>query len=429
MADVQNHPLRYALSNELHARPFPQVDAPSLVGYIAFTDTQGGDTHYQYLSALLERFGAMPVQPDATHHFCDLGSAMLKWEKHTEFVTYTVIKPVSDAPDFTDAGYALFPADWLAGIEEQVLTTASVILQKSDSSKAVEQSARKFLGNHFVTESLSISYVLDKTAVIATDFRVDNSDHIRFAIFPIGQVGRNRLGRILQRVLEIETYKSMAMLTLPVARSVFAQLEELEAQLSKAVTGLSDEDGSSQDALETLLLIAARIENLTSRHAYRFSAASAYWALVDQRIEVLREERFVGRQTFGEFMMRRFHPAMRTCAAASERLTDISRRAARASDLLSTRVSVRQNSQNRQLLAQMDERADVQLRLQETVEGLSIVAISYYAVSLLSYLLTPVATAFLNIDKMVVTSALVIPVVICVALAARRIHRRINKRG
>jgi uncharacterized membrane-anchored protein len=426
MAEIQNHPLRYSLSNELHARPFPQVDAPSLVGYIAFTDDGDSDMHFRYLSTLLERFGAMPVQHDATHHFCDLGAATLKWEKHTEFVTYTVIKPVNGVPSFADAGYALFPSDWLKSVEAEVLTSTSVLVLPSDATKATEKSASKFAADHFVTESLSISYVLDRTAIIATDFRIDTSDHIRFAIFPIGQVGRNRLGRILQRVLEVETYKTMAMLTLPVARGAFAQLEDLEDQLSGAVTGLSDEEGSSQSALETLLSISARIEDLTSKHAYRFSAAKAYGALVDQRIDVLREERFSGRQTFGEFMMRRFHPAMRTCTAAADRLTDISRRAARASDLLATRVSVRQNSQNRKLLAQMDKRADVQLRLQETVEGLSIVAISYYAVSLMSYLLAPIAKQVLHVDKALVTGALVLPVILCVALAVRRIRNRIG---
>ncbi|PIB22820.1 hypothetical protein BFP76_09810 [Amylibacter kogurei] len=422
MSSVENHSLRYGLANELHARPFPQVDAPSVVGYVAFTDD--GD-HHKFLSELLQRFGATAIPRDATHHFCELGGAVLKWEKHTEFVTYTLIKPIAGDVGFDIAGYDLFPQDWLATVQSKVITSVSVVVHPTDATKNVEKTAQKFFADNLVSESLSVSYVVDKTAVVASDFRIDTADNIRFVIYPIGQVGRNRLGRILQRLLEIETYKSMSMLTLPIARQVFAQLEDLDAELSNAVDGLSDEQGSSQEALEKLLSISARIEELISKHAFRFSAARAYSTLVNQRISVLREERFLGRQTFSEFMMRRFDPAMRTCEAASERLKDISLRSARASDLLSTRVSVRQSSQNQRILARMDERADIQLRLQETVEGLSIVAISYYAVSLMSYLLSPIGSNLLGWEKHTITAMLVLPVMIVVAIAVRRIRNRL----
>jgi uncharacterized membrane-anchored protein len=268
--------------------------------------------------------------------------------------------------------------------------------------------------------------VLDENAVVASDFKMDDDGYIRFGVLPIGQIGRNRLGRIVQRLLEIETYRAMSMLTLPIAKKVFSRLGSLEADLAREVQSISGREGTHRERLTALMGIAAEIEYLNAENAFRFGAGEAYAALVDQRIFVLREERFLGRQTCSEFMMRRFSPTVRTCAAAQKRLQSISDRAARAADMLGTRVNVRAAEQNRALLEKMDARAELQLRLQETVEGLSVVAISYYGVSLLTYLLVPFAKNQ-GWDKTYVSAAMVIPVVIGVVMMVRRIKKHVTK--
>ena len=53
--------------------------------------------------------------------------------------------------------------------------------------------------------------------------------------------------------------------------------------------------------------------------------------------------------------------------------------------MLRTRVDIEIERQNQELLAQMNRRAKIQLHLQETVEGLSVVAITYYASQLVNY--------------------------------------------
>ena len=214
----------------------------------------------------------------------------------------------------------------------------------------------------------------------------------------------------MQRLLEIETYKSMAMLTLPVARDIFAKVGDLNSDLTDAVHAVAEGEGTTQERLDALLSVSAKIEYLQSQSAYRFGGAEAYNAILIQRIKVLREERIQGRQTFSEFMMRRFDPAMRTCTSAQKRLRDISMRAARATDLLATRVTVRTNEQNRAVLHQMDKRAQLQMRLQETVEGLSVVAISYYAVNLATYLLVPLVIK-MGFEKYQLTAALILSLI------------------
>lgn len=422
---VQNHPQRYALSNELHARPFSKIDAPSRAACIALLSNGDAEEDRAFLRELLDRYGASYPADAADHHFVDLGKVQLKWERHTEFVTYNLFgKGVSSHPFGGDLA-TNFPKDWLARTPGPLITSLLLRIEGTMTIKKAESMANVEFQDWFVGESLAQSYVLDRDAVIASDFRIDAGGHTRFVLLAIGQIGQRRLGRIVQRLIEIETYKSMAMLTLPIAKDVFAKLGPLNNEISDVVRSLSQGEGTSKEGLENLLSIAAEIESLNTDHAFRFSAAEAYSAIVSQRIGILREERLLGGQTFGEFMMRRFDPAMRTCYSARARLEETSSRAARASDLLSTRVNVRTNEQNRALLEQMDNRAALQLRLQETVEGLSVVAISYYGTNLLTYLLYPLASHY-DLDKTYLTAILVIPVVLLVWAMTRRVRRRLH---
>ena len=129
-----------------------------------------------------------------------------------------------------------------------------------------------------------------------------------------------------------------------------------------------------------------------------------------------------------EFMHRRYRPAMRTIGSAESRLTAMLERAERAGELLRTRVDVERSAQNQALLARMDRRAELQLQLQHTVEGLSVVAISYYVIGLLSYALAPVA-ARLAVDKAYLIAGLTPVAVIVVWLAMRRVRKSLHSHG
>lgn len=425
MSALKNHPQRYDLSNELHARPFPEIPGPGQALYIAITNPAGPASARAQLIDLLDKFGAAHPTPDANHFHGDLGRNRLKWELHSEFVTYTLfLDGVADKPFSTDLHNA-FPADWLANLSGEVITSIRVRIEREASAEAVEKRLSGEIRNWFVGESLAAAYVLDRNAVLAGDFRIDEAGHVRFAVIGITDVGARRMGRIVQRLLEIETYKQMAMLTLPVARNVFAELGVLEAELSAISQMMTDQKASPDTTLDRLLEASAEVEVLSAASAFRFSAGQAYRAIVDQRVKVLREERILERQLFSEFMMRRFDPAMRTCEAAEKRLADLSERAARAAELLGTRVSVAGAEQNRQLLQSMNKRAALQMRLQETVEGLSVVAVSYYAVNLLVYLLAPLLHAFVE-DKTTLAGLLVLPVMGIVWLMVRRIKARVG---
>lgn len=423
---LRDHPRRYELANELHARPFPALTAPCRAAFLAIKPVEDAASRDRaaeraHLESLLDRFGADHPPPGATHFFGQLGKHRLKWESHTEFVTYTLFSDgVADRP-YDGAMFDVFPSDWLAEAQGARLTSALI---RVESKTSVDEIDGK-LTDWFVPESLAVSSVLGGSAIIASDFRIDSAGHIRFAAFAGDETGERRVGRIVQRLCEIETYKTMAMLTLPRARALSAELGEMDRTLSTLVGALREGAAQTDQTLEGLLTIGSDLETMLARSSFRFGAMEAYEALVKQRVSVLREERFQERQTFAEFMMRRFDPAMRTCRSVQGRMEALAERAKRAGDLLSTRVNVDRADQNARLLRSMDDRAAAQLRLQKTVEGLSVVAISYYALGLVSALLYPLGDRA-GISKEMVSALVVLPVVAGVWWVVRRIRKSMD---
>ncbi|MBS0563788.1 MAG: DUF3422 domain-containing protein [Proteobacteria bacterium] len=424
MNAFDDHPQRYALVNELHARPFPALEVPCQAVYVAVKepfDAANRDRRADraHLIALLDRHGAAHPGPGATHLAADLGRHALKWESHTEFVTYSsFVRGVSERP-FDPHAAEVFPAAWLAAAPGRRVAAVMIRVEWMPDDPA--EVTRK-LESWFVPESLAASRVLDDAAVIAGDFQIDAAGQMRFAVFVRPGTGPRRIGRIVQRLCEIETYRAMSMLGLGRARELTGRLNALDPQLAGLVAAMADDHRAAEATLHDLLAIAAELESLATRHSFRFGATGAYEAIVNQRIEVLRETRFMGRQTFGEFMRRRYDPAMRTVKSAERRLEQMSSRAERAGELLSTRVDVERSAQNQRLLESMDRRADLALRLQHTVEGLSVVAISYYALNLAGYVLLPFAEA-LHWPKALLMAALVPVILGLVWLMIRRIRR------
>jgi uncharacterized membrane-anchored protein len=242
------------------------------------------------------------------------------------------------------------------------------------------------LSVHFVGEPVIGSAVAGGAAMVFTDCRIHADGFLRILIHDYS-LGEHQAGRLVQRLLEIETYRMMALLALPVAREMQSEIARCERELAEATATLAGADTTDSERmlLEQLLQLAASLERASAATSYRLRAAQAYHAIIEARIEELREERLSGRQTIAEFMERRLLPAMRTCASTFERLESVSQRLARASNLLRTRIDIGVQEQNRLVLRSMNRRAHLQLVLNQMVEGLSVFAITYYALGVLAY--------------------------------------------
>lgn len=423
---IEDHELRYAMANELHARPFPVVSAPGSAIFLAIKQPSDAASRDRLLDRahlidLLDRFGATHPNPGATHYFGQIGKHDLKWESHTEFVTYTLISDgVSEKP-FDAHAFELFPADWLDAAPGVRITSALIRVERLEDPEEVSRKIEDW----FVAESVAVSSMVSDAAVVASDFRIDTAGHMRIAVFARPETGNRRIGRIVQRLCEIEIYKSMSMLGLAMSRDINRAMSPIADRLSTLVGHMGDDEIGPEETLKSLLTIASDLENLAAKSSFRFGATGAYDALVSQRVEVLREARFMNRQTFSEFMARRFEPSMRTVKSTERRLANMTDRAIRASELLRTRVDVERSRQNQQVLESMDRRADTQLQLQRTVEGLSVVAISYYAINLALYVVAPLGEAF-DVHKTLLGALVTPPVILAVWYMVQRIHKRMG---
>ena len=427
MERAADHPLRLGLNDEAHARPPESLVAPVRISYLAlYSEASLRAAQRAHLAALLAAFGVAAPGPERNHFSADLGPFRLKWELHSEFVRYKfIVAGVGDADDpFADPPILRVPAAWRAAMVGQVLVASHVALvaMGEDEPDFEAVAERWFAGNPLVG-----AMIAGRAAVAVMDFRIRADGFNRMLIFDRGLRPR-QAGRAVQRLVEIDSYRLLAQLTLPIARRLTVVLSEHEQELAEITAALVHvETADEPRLLERLTALAAQIESLESQTQYRFSAARAYYALVRRRIGELREERLPAIQTFHEFTELRLAPAMQTCEAAAARQDALSTRVARATALLSTRVAMTRERQEMAVLESMNRRADLQLRLQTTVEGLSVAAISYYIAALVGDLAQGAVSAGVRVNPALVEGASVPVIVALVALAIRRIHRRVHR--
>jgi uncharacterized membrane-anchored protein len=422
-----SHPQRLELNDEVHARP-PEAMAPSLrVSYLALlTDPARREASWEAVCDLAQRSAVSPPLPGASHFSADFGPFRLKWERHTEFSRIMVIVPGAGEDPFEEPAIAAVPPDWVQALPGQVMVAAHVALVPREAM-AVDADGiadRLFAGNWLVGGA-----VAGGAAWAFTDFRIHTGGFSRILVQDASTSPR-QAGRIVQRLLEIDTYRMLALLALPLAREIAPHLAANERELAEITAALVTARGADEpQLLERLTRLAASIENREAETLYRFSAADAYYELVQRRIAELREGRIEGMQTLQEFTERRLAPAMNTCRAVAARQDALSRRVARATQLLSTRVDLTREQQNQVVLANMDRRAQLQLRLQETVEGLSIAAVTYYVVGLVAYVAKGMKSAGVPVDVDLVTGIAIPVVVVVVALGVRQIRSIVTRRA
>jgi uncharacterized membrane-anchored protein len=437
-----NHALRVPLAAEVHSRPFLRLDAPESLTHMAVysrdaanSDNGGAASQHAMLAALCMHFGVTAPGLEAKYFFHDFGRFRLKWECHTEFATYTFAERHEDTLSLAEAfeRVPLFqiPQEWLHTLQGKVMVATHVVLDKTRGPADAFASGlrRVFEGNMLVG-----SHVL-QGAEVWTDFLIQSDGFSRFVVRDVG-LHEQQAGRLIQRVLEIETYRMMALLGLPHAQAATPVLNVIEGELAALTAAMVDTDASNghslsntddeQALLSTITSLAARLEKLSLENSYRFSASKAYFRLVNARIDELREIRIEGIPTVGEFMDRRLTPAMNTCDAIARRQEALAERIAHTNDLLRTRVGIVQERQNRQILQSMNARAAQQLRLQQAVEGLSVVAISYYLAGLFNYAGKAAKAAGWPVQPDIATGLLIPVIAAGVWLGLRRMHKSIH---
>jgi uncharacterized membrane-anchored protein len=418
-----DHPLRLALHNEVHARPPEPAQAPMAISRIVMMgDANTANASREHLNQLLRDHHLPPAGAHTNHLRIDLGAFRLRWELHTEFVSWTFMRS-AQGHMFANPEPMLstqsVPQKWLSELPGQCLSKLHLWLLSSASD------VHAVLPTLLQEDTLVASSVAEGHGEVYTDFQL-HPDGFSRVLLLTGSLSPRRQGRLVQQLLEIETYRMAALLGLPAARQAAGVLGEAERELADLAQAILQAKRADEPALlDRLTRLAAQVEGEYAATHSRFSATRAYFELVDRRIRDIAESRLPGMQTIGEFMERRLTPARSTCESASRRQNALSERVSRMSNLLRTRVDFEQQQSSQALLTAMNQRQDLQLKMQATVEGLSVAAITYYFTGLVSYLAK-------GAEKMGwpyaadVTAAFAMPVVaLIVWWSIRRIHNKV----
>jgi uncharacterized membrane-anchored protein len=385
LAKLEEHPQRQSLNSEFHARPPVPLTGSVLVSHLVLKhDQPSAAAEREALARWIQGLGCPVFDSSDSLLMLETAAFRMRWELHTEFSSYTFFRPLASGekldPDAT--AFDAVQLDWMRDIPGALIAAVQIELRTT----AEIQPGSMLAGLSPDGRTMVAARVADQAAWIFTDFKIENG-FSRFLVLNESMTQR-QTGRTIQRLLEIETYRMMALLGLPVAKDVGSWLHGSEQRLAQLMDQISQAVSPEDErrALAALSTLASEVEHSVARTTFRFGASKAYHGLVMQRIEELRESRITGLPTFNEFMQRRLLPGMNTCEAISRRQEELSARVARNSQLLRTRVDIELERQNQELLTQMNQRAKLQLRLQETVEGLSVVVLTYYGSQLVQYL-------------------------------------------
>ncbi len=425
----RQHPLRGRLLAEMHARPFAPLAAPHRVIHLAFiTDEEAAGRARARLAQWCEARGVPLPADGARHHRAQCSGVALRFESHGEFTTYTWEFPGNGGGGSGPDAHEPAPdrlarvMDGLQDLQEDDDGSGSALLMV-----AVDLSLHggpADLKSVFGETNLAIADVEGDAARVTTDFRADAHGFVRILVEDRG-LSPGQGGALVQRLLEIETYRTMALLGLPEAQALAPTIRRIETTLPGLIEEMRHSKGFTDNRrlLDTLTGLAAELESDAAGSLYRFGATRAYGDLVRLRLEAIAEKPVSGYDSWSSFLDRRLQPAIRTCLSTEERQANLSRKLSRAAQLLRARVDVELESQNSNLLKTMNARARTQLRLQQTVEGLSVAAITYYISGLLHRGLTGAREAGYAVDPTIVTAAAIPVILIAIALLVRRIRR------
>ncbi|HTV31522.1 MAG TPA: DUF3422 domain-containing protein [Methylocella sp.] len=413
-AGLKAHELRARVLAELHARPFAPAEGEQRILHFAFmADPAAAETARRAIEDLCGKYGEPLPNPDAKQHRLSLPTAELLWEHHGEFLTYswTVPKVVGASPQpFTPPAEKLAQFMRLLPQPGPLLVLADLhILPKNAMAK---DGYREF----FEPGRRAASEILDGAAIVATDFHPGPSGFVRLLVLN-RRLTPAEAGAVIRRLLEIETYRTLALLGLPEAEAAAPVIRRIESQLPLFIQRMQESEGlgASRALLAELTTLAAEIEATAAGNLFRFGATRAYHELVTLRLNALAETRLPDDPTLAAFLTRRLMPAVRTCGTIEARQDNLSQKLARAGQLLRTRVEIELESQNKDLLSTMNDRVRLQLKLQQAVKIVSIGAVTYYIIALLHLVFEGVHQQFGRFDPAIATE-LSVPLVVALVL-------------
>ena len=376
---LRNHPQRDMAEKELQQRFFPALAAPcSICHFMLTVNAASRDAEFAALSRLASAQGR-PFQETDTDLTLSFDAILLRYERHSEFSTYSFIRQ-GIATEFNEPQHFLPFNDFFQQLPGQLFRVVQLnILTASllQPNQEIDNLWQRF----FASEHCISSQVANKQAQVWTDFRKHPEGGGRMLLLDFG-LSPSALARLVQQLFDLGNYRKLSLLSWPLVRQSLSRLHQLEQQLSDVTQRIEQQQGSDEQLLREISQMTAQTEHLIANNSARIEASAAYYQLTLDRLKSLRETSVDGMMSLQDFSERRLTPAFRTAQSVLSRQLSLSNRLGRSTELLRTRINLQLERQNTELLASMEQRARLQLSLQTAVERLSVVALSYYAVQL-----------------------------------------------
>ena len=417
---LRNHPQRDMAEKELQQRFFPALAAPcSICHFMLTVNAASRDAEFAALFRLASAQGR-PFQETDTDLTLSFDAILLRYERHSEFSTYSFIRQ-GIATEFNEPQHFLpfndffqqLPGQLFRVVQLNILTAS--LLQPTQEMDNLWQ--RFFASEHCIS-----SQVANKQAQVWTDFRKHPEGGGRMLLLDFG-LSPSALARLVQQLFDLGNYRKLSLLSWPLVRQSLSRLHQLEQQLSDVTQRIEQQQGSDEQLLREISQMTAQTEHLIANNSARIEASAAYYQLTLDRLKSLRETSVDGMMSLQDFSERRLTPAFRTAQSVLSRQLSLSNRLGRSTELLRTRINLQLERQNTELLASMEQRARLQLSLQTAVERLSVVALSYYAVQLVDKALYSIHGWFEQFPLQLMQTLSLPAVIVLVAWLLYRLRR------
>lgn len=410
---LDEHPLRRQVVGEMHLRRWPAIHAPTRILQVLRLVSPEERAGQRAMLENLPIGGRLNQSDNPRHAEGELGPGIsFVWEQHSEAcgITLFMHEPHAD------------PAQALAWIERfpgQAIRATRIHVVENQAQARDLLPQMGFVGSDLVSCMIGASGVR-----LWSDFRI-GAEGLGIALVSTNGAAPADLARLLQRFQELGNYRNLALMGLPMAQAYWPRLDAAEATLRQLAADVANPDTTDDALLERVSVLSLDLMSLSTETHYRMSATAAYAQLVEERLAGLMPRAIPGHPSLEDFTQRRLLPAIRTTQAYSRRLEDLTERAAHFTSLLRTRVETRIENQNGRLLRSMERSSSLQLRLQQLVEGLSVVALSYYGISLIGYMLKAAEHRFEHFPAAEIMGVMVPLVVVGMWMGLHRMKARV----
>ncbi|MCW1402933.1 DUF3422 domain-containing protein [Novosphingobium sp. MW5] len=421
---LDEHDLRRPLVKEMHLRSWPPFDAPCHVVQLV----RLVDRDYEFASdARLNKVVSGPLQLGARHTNGELtGGVHFTCERHNEATTTTLFSLSGTDElewDIHRVTSLREPLQWACSLPGKVMRATHILICRDEAEAEALLPSIGFSRQELVSCYIGGS---EKTrgARIWSDFRIHEND-FGLTLMAANDLPREELSRWAQRLQELGNYRNLALLGLPLAREGWDRLDATEEGLASLARNVLEASADDTVILDEITTLTMRLARDSASIDYRMDATEAYGAIVLDRLADLNVGKVSGFQSLVDFTQRRLLPALRTCQAHRRRSAQLEQRLQEFAALLRTRVETRIERQNAMVLVSMERNSERQLRLQQLVEGLSVVAISYYAIGILEHFATSIRNVF-DLDLHYGVSASAPLVFVIVWMLIRRAKSRLE---